>query len=137
MDFKIKKLTEKMELSEPTTIEIIEKEEEKLEIKLPEQYKKFMLYSDGAEGTVGDNAYLVIWPIDQIALLNEEYAVNEFTPGLVYFGSDGGGMAYAFDFREKQEASIVQFPFESISIKDVELCGSDFMQFLEYLYKLD
>ena len=122
-----------MDLFPPTTKENLKDVEGNLNYILPEQYKMFMLISNGAEGIIGKHSYLVIWPIDQITELNKEYAVNEFTPGLMYFGSDGGGMAYAFDNRMK-ETPIVEFPFESVNIQDAKLCGNTFNEFLRNLY---
>lgn len=132
----LKQLTNNMMLNPPTTREVLNEVEVKLEIKLPEQYVEFMLESNGAEGQVGSSSYLAIWSIEQLVPLNEEYAVNEFTPGLVYFGSDGGGMAYAFDLRGST-ITIVEFPFESIEIEDAKFCGNTFVEFLEYLYQHD
>ena len=86
-----------MELNEPSNPLEINKTEDKLKIKFPEQYKKFLLSHNGAEGSIGENSYLVIWSIEDIISLNEEYGDFEFTPEILYFGSDGGDMAYAFD----------------------------------------
>ena len=133
MDEKIKSLLAGMESSLPTTREVMEEAETQLRIKLPDQYMDFMLESNGAEGNVGDKSYLAIWSAEQIVQLNEAYAVNEFTPGLVYFGSDGGGIAYAFDNRA-EGTPIVEFPFESIHVEDAKLCGNTFVEFLKYLY---
>lgn len=137
MDKNLKNLINKMELNQPTTREMLEDIGIKLGIKLPDQYVEFMLESNGAEGNVGTKSYLSIWSAEQIVQLNEEYAVNEFTPGLVYFGSDGGDMAYAFDKRENESPLVVEFPFESIHIEDAKLCGKTFAEFLQYLYKLN
>jgi hypothetical protein len=38
------------------------------------------------------------------------YAIREFAEGLVIFGSDSGGTAYAFDTRY-EETTIVEVPF--------------------------
>ena len=84
MDEDVKKLIDKMDLNTPTTEELLKDIEAKLYIKLPNQYRRFMLESNGMEGNIGTNSYLAIWPIEKIVQLNEEYAVNEFTPGLVY-----------------------------------------------------
>ena len=84
-----------------------------------------MLSSNGAEGSIGKNSYLAIWSIENIAQYNADYDVNEFNPGLVYFGSDGGEMAFAFDNRSS-ETPIVTLPFESIDHEDLELCGYTF-----------
>lgn len=133
MDKRIVQLIRKLQLNMPTNREILDDAESKLEIRFPDQYINFMLESNGLEGKIGNSSYLVIWPAEQIVILNEEYAVNEFTPGLVYFGSDGGGMAYAFDKRDG-EMSVVEFPFESIDIKDTKLIGKTFIDFLQSLY---
>lgn len=120
------------DLEPPATEEKVKEAEAKLGIVFPAEYKEFMLESNGAEGDIGENSYLAIWNIEEIVELNEAYNVNRFTPGLVYFGSDGGGMAYAFDNRSK-EKPIVTFPFDSIHIEDAELCGHTFNEFLQYL----
>jgi len=133
MDERIKKLLDKAQLNSPTTREILAEVESKLEIQFPDQYISFMLESNGVEGNVGKNSYLAIWTAEQLVILNEEYAVNEFTPGLVYFGSDGGGMAYAFDKRVGG-MPIVEFPFESINIEDAKHCGNTFAEFLQCLF---
>lgn len=102
-------------------------------IHFPDQYISFVLESNGVEGSIGSCSYLAIWPAEQLAILNEEYAVNEFSPGLVYFGSDGGGMAYAFDRRDGK-MQIVEIPFESIDIGDIKLLGNTFVDFWQCLY---
>lgn len=135
LDERIKKLISGLELTPPATIQQLKEVESKLGVVFPTQYVEFMLWSNGAEGKVG-NSYLVIWPLDQLIPLNEDYAVEEFTPGLIYFGSDGGGMAYAFDKRV-ENVPVVEFPFESIHINDAKHCGNNFNEFLEYLYHRD
>lgn len=100
MDEIMKKLIDRMELNPPTARNALMDVEAKLGIKLPDQHISLMMESNGAEGNIG-SSYLAIWAVEQIVQLNEGYAVNEFTPGLVYFGSDGGGMAYAFENRNE------------------------------------
>jgi hypothetical protein len=99
MEQKLKQYTGKMKLNSPATQDMLDQAAAELKMQFPGQYVEFMLESNGAEGPIGPSFYLTIWPADQLVTLNEEYAVNEFTPGLIYFGSDGGGMAYAFDGR--------------------------------------
>lgn len=62
MNMNIKQFTEKMILNPSTTKEILEEVETKLKMKLPAQYVEFMLESNGAEGKVGLNSYLNVWP---------------------------------------------------------------------------
>lgn len=67
--------------------------------------------------------------------LNQDAKVEEFTPGLVFFASDGGGMAYAFDKRE-ENVSIVEIPHDSIHIEDAKLIRKRFNEFLKNLYNV-
>ena len=90
-------LMENVKFGDAVSVERILEVENEMGIKFPMFYKSFMQNHNGAEGEVGKNSYLAIWTIDEIAELNRDYGVNDFTPGLVYFGSDGGGMAFAFD----------------------------------------
>jgi hypothetical protein len=102
-------------------------------IKLPEQYLEFMRISNGIEGFIDQNSYLILWPIEQISELNEAYAVEEFAPGLLIFGSNGGDIAYAFDTRS-EKMPIVETPFIGMNLDNVKLCGTTLKSFLDYLY---
>lgn len=133
MNENIKKLIEKMELNHPATKEGLNVAELESGIKFPAQYVDFISEFNGAEGNVGENSYLAIWPIEDIAQYNADYEVEKYTPSLVYFGSDGGGEAFAFD-KSTSEAQIVMIPFTSIHIEDAILCGNTFNEFLQYLY---
>jgi hypothetical protein len=128
----IKEIIADLTLYPPATEESLKDVERKVGFRFPVEYREFMLMTDGAEGVLGTNSYLVIWHIGEVIELNEGYAVEEFTPGIFYFGSDGGGMAFAFDTREEQ-IPIVEFPVESINIEDVRLCGKTFNDFLQEL----
>ena len=66
-----------MELNEPSNPLEINKTEDKLKIKFPEQYKKFLLSHNGAEGSIGENSYLVIWSIEDT--LNFVSSVNSMS----------------------------------------------------------
>ena len=133
MDEQVRRFVEGMVLNPPTTEGKLREAEKKLGVCFPAQYKEFMLESNGCEGPIGENAYLHIWPVEVIAQYNEDYEVNEYNPGLVYFGSSGGGMAFAFDNRTK-EMPIVTLPFISIDLEEVELYGQSFSEFLEKRY---
>lgn len=135
MDFKIKKFFNQMNLNMPISDRDFDNIQLNLKIKFPKEYVDFMKEYNGGEGQIG-KSYLAIWPIDQIAQLNDAYAVKEFTPSLVYFGSDGAEIAYAFNYNS-ENISIVEFPFESIDIKDAKYCGSTFIEFLNYLHDHD
>lgn len=132
MNEKITKLTSKLNLKPGAPKELLKKIELELGISLPLQYVEFMRRSNGAEGDVG-NSYLTLWPVEEIIPLNKAYAVEEFAPGLLLIGSDGGDIAYAFDTRLKS-MPIVKVPFIGMDLREVKLCGATLIEFLENLY---
>lgn len=103
-----------------------------LGVQPPEDYISFMLDSNGAEGFVGSSHYLIVHPVEQLLACNEPYGLGSVGPGLVIFGSDGGGMAYAFNSK-KTPAEIVKVDSISMDLGPVVRCGSSFTAFLEYL----
>lgn len=94
-----------------------------LHAQLPADYLEFMRVSNGAEGPVGEDAYVVLWPVEEIFELNETYRVDDFAPGLVLFGTDGGNTGFAFD-RRAEDPQIVSVPLVGMSLGEVELRGS-------------
>lgn len=130
----VKKLMKDVEFEESVSEEIVIEVEGKLNINFPKEYREFILESNGVAGGIGDNAYLIIWPVQELVELNEEYGVKKFTPGLVYFGSDGGGIAYAFDTRG-MSIKFVEFPFDSIHIEEANVIAETFDDFLKVIYK--
>ncbi|MCL2079327.1 MAG: SMI1/KNR4 family protein [Oscillospiraceae bacterium] len=138
MNNQIKTYIEKLKLKPPTTKEYLESFERKIGIQLPIEYREFMLYSDGAEGMVG-NSYLFIWSIREtmeINLLSAEdktMCLNSESPPVICFGSDGSDTTYAFDKRTK-DSSIITFPLISIISEEYKLCGNTFNEFLHNLY---
>lgn len=133
MNSKYDKLLKKIELNPPCSNEAIKKVEENLKFTFPKEYVSFLLTSNGGEGWIGDDSYLSLWRVDEIVALNQAYAVNEFAPGLILFGSDGGLDAYAFDTRG-EVTIIVEVPFIGMDLREVKNCGNTFIEFLEYLY---
>ena len=72
-----------------------------------------MRVSNGVAGFVSgdeDAAYVRIDPLEEVRDEEARKASAEFWPGLVVFGSDGGGEAFAFDTRDP-DMPIVVFPW--------------------------
>ncbi|UEP38553.1 SMI1/KNR4 family protein [Burkholderia ambifaria] len=88
-----------------------------IEIALPDDYLAFLKEHNGGEGFI-DNDYLMLWRAEDIIAFNKEYEVVEYAPGLLLFGSNGGGEAYAFDTRDSS-MRIVQVPFIGMSLADI------------------
>ena len=116
-----------------TTIQNIKIVEKALEISLPLDFKLFLEKYNGAEGGIGENSYIQIWSAEDIVKRNKRLDVNEFAPGLVLIGSDGGGTAYAYDTRDGS-MPIVEIPFIPMRLKEVKICAKDLAGFFEYLY---
>ena len=107
--------------------------EMQLGMRLPADYVDFLKFTNGGEGFVGKNAYIILWGVEELASMNQEYEVQKYVPGLLIFGSDGGGEAYGFDTRSPQWP-IVQVPFVGMEWDVAESMGTSFCQFLARLY---
>jgi len=122
------------ERREPATEAAVARAEEELGFKLPEAYVRFMLMMDGGEGPIGASSYLVLWPVEELAENNRQCGVEEWVPGLLLFGSDGGGEAYGFDTRNSQW-QVVEVPSVGMSWEDAISMARTFREFLEKLYR--
>jgi len=110
---------------------LISESERDLELKLPDDYLAFLKTSNGGEGFVGNN-YVMLWKIDELSSMNRSYETEVNAPGLLLFGSNGGGEAYGFDTRELQWP-VVCVPFVGMQWKDARQIGRSFLDFLEHL----
>ena len=100
--------------------------------RLPENYTNFLSIANGGEGFIGGNAYVILWRAEELMDMQEAYCVSKFAPGLFLFGSDGGGEAYAYDFRTRAEP-IVNVPFVGMDLKMVRELAPNLLDFLKYL----
>jgi len=103
--------------------------------RLPDEYAAFLHRSNGGEGFIGQNAYVILWRLDELTEMNKAYQVNEYAPGLFIFGSDGGGEAYAFDIRTSA-MPIVSVPFVGMDLSLAIVVALTFDGFLEALSKI-
>jgi len=90
-------------------------------LNLSEDYLEIQSFMHGGEGFAGDE-YVRLYPLERLAVLNTKLGVNEFAPGLVIFGSDGGGTAWVFDNRE-ESSKVGQVPFIPMDFKYLTICG--------------
>jgi len=102
-----------------------------LKVALPDDFSSFLTVANGGEGMIGDN-YLILWRTEELAELNDAYQVSEYAPGLLIFGSDGGGEAFAFDTR-CSPWSVVKIPFVGMDLNDARPLASSFAGFLSLL----
>ena len=122
-------LLEKFDANGPSATGIMDCVERHFGCLLPVQYKGFMGAHDGGEGFIGKQ-YLILWRAGELIDFNRDYEVAKYAPGLLLFGSNGGGEAFAFDTREAENMKIRMVPFIGMSLQDAKLIADTFEDFL-------
>ena len=100
--------------------------------KLPTDLREVLEASDGAEGFINKH-YVMLWGAAEIIDCNKSYEVGLYAPGLILFGSNGGGEAYGFDTRSADAMPVVKVPFIGMALKYANVEASSFTEFLEKL----
>lgn len=100
---------------------------------LPSDYLNFLRSQNGGEGFIGNN-YLILWKVEELAPFNQEYEVEKYAPGIILFGSNGGGEGFGFD-TNKETMPIVQIPFIGMDLRYAMVMGERFIDFLNQLEK--
>ncbi|WP_338849537.1 SMI1/KNR4 family protein [Massilia sp. W12] len=77
--------------------------EKLIKLKLPNDYKDFLLISDGGEGRIG-SAYFLFWPISKLYERNHSANIfNYMGEQFLGIGTNGGGECYALDYTNDRE----------------------------------
>lgn len=63
---------------------------------LPKDYIEFMKKHNGGEGDIGET-WLILYPLEELQEINDDYEIEEFLPGHIIIGSNGGGELYGID----------------------------------------
>jgi hypothetical protein len=130
MNAELSALTDQLEKRPAASLQAIRDRERELGIQFPPDYVEFMLASNGAEGFVGGGrAYIRIEPIEEMMNDRLQETLRDSWPGLVVFGSDGAGEAFAFDPRGG-DVTIVMFPWIGHDEEEILLQGRTFTEFL-------
>jgi hypothetical protein len=98
----------------------------------PAEYRDFLQFTNGGEGFVGSGSYAALWRVEEICRFNKEYEVSEYAPGLLLFGTNGGGECFGFDYRSPDRV-IVQVPAIGMSLNDTLVIAPTFHRFLDLL----
>lgn len=113
----------------PASIDDIKVAERSLGIAIPSDYKEFLLRHDGGEGFIGSH-YLILWKAADLLGHNKAYEVSIYAPGLVFFGSTGGGDGFAFDTRTTPHR-VMQVPFIGMSLEGGFVVADSFDDLLQ------
>ena len=127
-------LLKDFEFNSPVSETALADFESKQAINLPLSYRGFLLKGNGGGGPVGEFGYANVWKIAEIADLNKAYKIEEYLPGYLGIGSDGGGEAFVIRMGTEL-AQFVQVPFVGLSEEDCVLLGASFDELLENLSK--
>ena len=103
-----------------------------LGIELPEDYRAVMRRINGGECDFGES-WIVLQSLEAAVERNATFKDAGFPP-FIFFGSDGGGMGYAWDLRPGRHSRYVVVPF--IVPEDVAVvpCGDTLEEFLSILH---
>lgn len=115
-------------LNPPASEEAIRTAAAALGIALPADYVDFLRRHNGGEGFAGEHC-VVLFKAEELKPFNDGYEVDEYAPGLVLFGSNGGGEGYAFDTRDGA-MSVVRVPFIGMELRYATPIGESFTDML-------
>ena len=109
MNISLDILARDFDILPPATSSEITEAERYFNYSFPDDYKDFLLLTNGLEGELNHN-YLVLWSVKELIELNAAYLVKEFIDDIIIFGSDGEEDAFGFDTSNKHPP-IVKLPF--------------------------
>src|SRR5262249_49133489 len=119
----------------PATKESVELAEQCLKLTFPDVYKDFLCYSNGGEGDLPIQLGLVrFWSADELADANADYEVEQWIPGFIGIGSNGGGEMIAFDTRQECWG-VYLVPFVPMDEAEALPLAPDFESFLGMIGK--
>jgi len=104
--------------------------EELLGISLPEDYRNFLLVSNGFEGFVNES-YLRLIPVGFLYENSQDYC-SEFFPWAIYLGTNGGGEMAVLDTRD-QPFQFGLLPYLGVDDDFIAL-GETFESFVKSIY---
>ena len=102
-----------------------------LGVELPDDYRDLMRRADGGEAGFGES-WIVLWRVSELVERNRGYEVDGTT--FTYFGSNGAGEAYAWDWCPARRQLYVVIPFIAPEPDATVACGGDLETFLRTLH---
>lgn len=132
MDERIASLIAGCKTNPGASDEVLDELQTNLGVSLPQDYLALMRNSNGLEGPMGADCYLMMYRAEDIPDLIERGLVSECLPGLLLFGSDGGDQGYAFDSRVPG-LPIAKLSLSCLDSDPTPIISRTFVDFLEYL----
>jgi hypothetical protein len=117
----------------PANGELITKVEAELGFAFPKDYVEILKTFNGGEDEIGQNGWLVLFPIEDLIITNIDYQLlMEQIPDYFLFGKDAADTGFAF---HKENKTCHSFGLMSdFRVDTIEFCGNSFEEFLAHLY---
>lgn len=121
-----------LEQRSPATSQQIEKLGEHLPVSVPEDYKRFLEVTNGAQGNLEGGGYVMLWGTTELESLNNAYAVEEFLPRAFLVGTDGAdrGLGVTDD---GGKAAYFTVPLVGMSTDEIRVVGHTLQELLAHL----
>ncbi len=106
-------------------------------IELPSEYLSFLAHSNGGEGPLAlQPCYFQIYSADDVARALEDRRHEEFFPGFVIMGSNGGGEYVGLDVRGSPPWPVVALDMTNIDLDEsVLVIAPSFAAFIDLVGK--
>jgi hypothetical protein len=122
-------LLQEFELRPPARDSEVTEAARALGTEFPVSYREFLGTANGGEGQLGRDSYLILWPVNELVLRNEEYKPDrDYGPDLVFIGTDGGNEVFAF---RRSDGNFVSAPLIGMAEDEIRARGTDFQDLLE------
>jgi len=107
----------------PATLDDISKVETELSLVIPEVYKIFLLAANGAISNLA-----TLYDTESLLEMNKTYEVQEYAPGYISIGNDGGG--YQLLMQAEQFSKEFRLVSDSVGITSDNDCKDIFDEWL-------
>ena len=95
---------------------------------LPLEYQDLLRAMNGGEGFIGDSLFR-LFSLQQVVQIHKKFAAKEYAADMLIIGSDGGGEAFALDYRQ-EDVTLIQIPFIPMDMKFVRTFNVSLTEFL-------
>ena len=95
---------------------------------LPDEYLRYWTGDGRKEGELSvEPGWFQLWAPADVEQLNIDYQVQDFVPGFLGFGSNGGGELLAFD----RNGRIFMIPFVPMKAEEARPVANSWAEFVE------
>ena len=122
-------LLREFDLHPPARIDAVAEAERGLGTEFPESYRALLASADGGEGPIGDESYLILWPVEESSNTTRATRLTATTRPISYLS---GRTAATRSSRSAEPTGPSSPPlWIGMAPEEVHLRGSNFQEFLE------